>query len=61
MDMNEKKNFLIVMCVMCVLITSISFYNFLKNEQGMKSIKPTDLIKSQINDDDINYLYYKEE
>ena len=61
MDMNEKKSFLIVMGVMCVLITSISFYNFFKNEQIDINIKPTNLIRSQINDDDINYLYYKEE
>lgn len=53
MDINEAKSFLIVMGFLCFITTSISFYNFTKNKQ---------FLRTQINDDhglDDNY-YQKE-
>jgi len=44
MDINEAKNFCIVMSFLCFIVTSITFYNFTKN---------TNLLRTQLNDDDI--------
>jgi hypothetical protein len=55
MDINEAKSFLIVMGFLCFITTSISFYNFTKNKQFLRSQINHDL------DDNDNDNYYQRE
>jgi len=71
MDINEAKSFLIVMSFLCFITTSISFYNFTKNKQFLRSqinhdAGPfqTDFVKNKIahDHDDNDYVnYYQKE
>ena len=55
MDINEAKSFLIVMGFLCFITTSISFYNFTKNKQFLRTQINDDL------DDNDNDNYYQRE
>jgi hypothetical protein len=69
MDINEAKSFLIVMGFLCFITTSISFYNFTKNKQFLRSqinddasLFQSDFVKNKIAHDIDDYVnYYQKE
>ncbi len=58
MDINETKNFFIVMTVICIIMTTITFYNFSKNKNLSRYYKHNTYYKHNIYDNYDDYDDY---